>query len=77
MPWTAKKTLCRLFLQLFNLIAVLDLIDKDFRRLEAGNKMFIDDQCGVPGDVTSNLFLALLVDKASKPADIDVISVRH
>ena len=65
------------FLELFNLIAILDLVNKDFSRFETRYKMFFNDQGGIAGNIARNLFLSLLVYKASKSTDVNVISIRH
>jgi hypothetical protein len=64
-----------LFFQLFDLIAVLDLVHENFGRLKTGDIMFIDYQGRVPGNVSGNLFLSLLVNKAAKSTDVDVIAI--
>lgn len=68
---------CLLFRQLFYFIAGFNLIHKDFCGLKAGDEMFIDHECGVPGNVSGDFFLALLVNEASKATDVDVVTIRH
>ena len=63
------------FSQLLYFFAVLDLVDKDLGRFKTGYKVFVNDKCRVPGDVPGNFLFPFLVDKATEPADIDVIAV--
>jgi hypothetical protein len=63
--------------ELFHLIAVLDFIDKYLGRLEAWDKVFIDDDCGIARDITRNFFLSLFIDKAAKSANINIMTARH
>ncbi len=65
------------FFQLLYLFAILDLIDENLSRLKTGNVMFIDNQSGVPRDVSRDLLLAFLVDEAAETANVDVVPVRH
>lgn len=39
--------------------------------------MFVNDDGGVARNVTRNFFLPLLVNKTSKPTDVDVLSASH
>lgn len=61
--------------QLLNLIAILDLIYEYLSRFETGHKMFVDYQSGIARNVARNFFLSLLVYKASKTPDVDVIPI--
>ena len=63
------------YFQLLNLVTVFDLIDKYFGRLKAGNKMLINYQGGIAGDIAGNLFLSLLVDKAAETTNVNVITI--
>lgn len=63
------------FGMLFHLLAVLDLVYKDLGRLKAWNKMFINDQRGVAGNVSGYFLFPFLVDKAAKATDIYVMAV--
>jgi len=65
------------FLELFNLIAILDLVNKDFSRLETWHKMLFNHQGSVAGDIARDLFLSLFVYKAAKSTDVNVIAIRH
>ena len=65
------------FRQLLYLIAVLNLVNKDLGRLKAGDIVLINHNSRVTGDIASNFFLSLLVDKASKSTDVDVLSTGH
>ncbi len=65
------------FSKLFYLIAVLDLIDKDLGRLKAGNIVLVDNNGCVAGDIASDFLLSLLVDKATKSADVDILAAGH
>lgn len=66
-----------LLCELFHLVAVLDLVDEDLRRLKTGNEMFVDDDSSIAGDVTSDFLFSLLIDKAAKAPDVDVLAARH
>ena len=66
-----------LFGELLYLIAVLDLINEDLGRLEAGDIMLIDHDGGVAGDIPGDLFLSFLVDEASESPDIDILAAGH
>jgi len=65
------------FSQLFYLFAVLDLIDEDFRRLKAWNKMFVNYQCRVAGDISSNFLFSLFIDETAKSSYIYILSACH
>jgi hypothetical protein len=39
--------------------------------------MFINNQCGVSGNVPRDLFLSLFVDKTSKASNVEVIATGH
>ena len=60
--------------ELLHLVAVLDLIDKDLRRLEAGNVMLVDNDGSVAGNVAGDLLLPLFVDETAKAADVDILA---
>ena len=76
-PFGGKAGL-RLFLsQLFYLVAILNLIYEDLSGLETWNKVFVNNQCGVSGDVTGNFLFALLVDKTSEAPNVNIVSIRH
>ena len=62
---------------MFYLLAVLNLVDEDFCRFEAGDIMLLDDDGGVTRNVTRNFFLPLFIDETSKAAHIDVVAARH
>ena len=62
---------------LFHLLTVFNLIYKDLRRFETGNKMLVNHQSSVPGDVTGNFLFALLVDEPAKATDINIVAVCH
>ena len=64
-----------LFFQLLHLIAILDLINENFSRFETGHVMFIYYQGGVARDISGNFFLSLLINKAAKTTDVDVITI--
>ena len=66
-----------LFRKLLYLIAVLDLIDEDLGRLEAGDIVLIDHDGGVTRDISGDFLLSFLVDEASKSADIDILAAGH
>lgn len=63
--------------ELLYLITAFDFIDKHLGRLEAGDEMLINDNCSVPGDVASDLFLPLLIHKTSKATNIDIMATGH
>jgi hypothetical protein len=66
--------LLTLLSELLHLVAVLDLVDKDLRRLEAGDEMFVDNNGSVARDVAGDLLLPLFVDETAKAADVDVLA---
>ena len=39
--------------------------------------MLINDQCSVPRNVSRDLLLSFLVDEASEPTDVNIVSVGH
>jgi hypothetical protein len=63
--------------ELLYFVAVLDLVDENLGRLEAGNEVLIDNDGGVARNIARNLFLALLIDKATEAANINIMSTRH
>lgn len=66
-----------LFSKLLYLIAVLDFVHKNLGGLEAGDVMLVNNDGGIPGDVTRDLFLSLFVHKTTKPTDVDILSACH
>lgn len=66
-----------LFGKLLYLFAVLDLVDKDLGRFEAGDKMLVNDQGGIPGDIAGDFLFSFLIDETPKTPDIDVVPARH
>lgn len=66
-----------LFGKLLHLIAVFDLIYKDFCRFKTGDIMLINNQCCVARNVARNLLLTLLINETAKATDVNVISVGH
>jgi len=65
------------FSELFDFLAAFDLVHENFGRFEAWDEMFINYKGRVAGYISRNFFLALFIDKASEPANVDVVSVRH
>lgn len=65
------------FSNLLYLIAVLDFVHKNLGRLEAWDIVLVNNDGSIARDVTRNFFLPLLVDKTSKPTDVDVLSASH
>ena len=65
------------FGQLLYFFAVLDLVYKDLGRLKTGDKMFFNHQSGVARDIAGDFPLALLVNKTSKSAYVDVMAICH
>jgi hypothetical protein len=63
--------------QLFYFVAVLDLVDEDLGRLEAWNKMLVNDDGSIAGNVPRNFFLSLLIDKTAKAPNINIMSSGH
>jgi hypothetical protein len=63
--------------ELLHLIAVLDLVDKDLGRFEAGDVMLIDDDGGIPGDVAGDFFLPLFIDETAEAPHINIMAVAH
>jgi hypothetical protein len=66
-----------LFGKLLYFIAILDLINEDLGRFEAGDIMFIDHNGRVTGDIPGDLLLPFLVDEASKSPDVDILAAGH
>ena len=66
-----------LFCELFYLIAVLDLVDKYFRGLEAGDEMLVDHDGGVARNVARNFFLSFLIDETAKTPHINIVATGH
>ena len=62
---------------MFNLLTVLDLVDKNLGRLEAWNEMLLNHEGSVSGNISRNIALAFLVDEAAKATDINVVTIRH
>jgi len=62
---------------LFHLLTVFDLIYKDLGWFKTGNKVLINYQGSVPGDVSGNFLFALLIDETAKAPDINVVAVCH
>ena len=62
---------------MLHLIAVLDLVDKDFGGFEAGYVMLIDDDGGIARNIPCNFLLSLFVDETSETPDINVMTVAH
>ena len=60
-----------------NFLAVFDFADESFRRLEARNKVLVDDDRRIFRDVTSHFLCPLLVYEAAKAAYVDVVAVGH
>ena len=65
------------FSKLFYFFAVLDFVDKNLGRLKAWNKVLVNNQGSISGDVSGNLLFSLFVDKASEAADVNVVTIRH
>ena len=66
-----------LFGKLLYLIAILDLIDEDLGRFEAGDIVLIDDDGGIAGDISGDFLLSLFINEASKSADVDILAAGH
>jgi hypothetical protein len=66
-----------LFCQLFYFFTVLDLVDEDLGRLKAWDIMLIDNQSSIPGNIPGDFLLPLFVNKTSKTADINIVTVGH
>ncbi len=58
-------------------LAVFDFADECFRRLEAWDKVLVDDDRRIFRDVTSHFLCPLLVYEAAKAAYVDVVAVGH
>ena len=66
-----------LFGKLLYLVAVLDLVNEDLSRLEAGDVVLIDHDGSIARDISGDFLLSFLVDEASKATDVDILSARH
>ena len=62
---------------MLHLIAVLDLVDKYFRGLEAWDEMLIDHNGGVARNVACNFFLSFLIDETAKTPHVDIVAAGH
>ena len=65
------------FGSLFDLLAVLNLVNKDLRRFETRYKMFLYHKGSVTRNVPCYLPLALFIDKTSETPYIYVVAVSH
>jgi hypothetical protein len=63
--------------QLLYFLAVLNLVNENFGRLEAWNKVLVYYQGSIAGNIPGDLLLPLFVDKAAESADVNVISAGH
>ena len=66
-----------LFSELFYFVAVLDLIDKDLRWLEAWDVVLINDDGRITRNVARDFFLSLFIDETSETANINVMPAGH
>lgn len=66
-----------LFSELFYFVAVLYLIDKDFRWLEAWNVVLFNDDGRITRNVARDFFLSLFIDETSETANINVMPAGH
>lgn len=71
------RDLRSLIRKLFHFIAVLDFVNKNLCRFEAGDIMLINDNGGIAGNVAGDLFLPLFIDKAAKSPDVNILSAGH
>ena len=62
---------------MFDLLAVLDLVDENLCRLKARNEVLLNDKRSVSRNVSRYFTLALLIDETTKATDINVVAVRH
>ena len=62
---------------MLHLVAVLDLVDEDLRRLEAGDVVLVDDDGSIARDIPGNFLFSLLVDEAAEAPDVNVLTTRH
>ena len=63
--------------QLFYFFAAFDLVHKNFSRLKTWDKVLFNYKGRVSGNIPRNFFLAFLIDKTTKPANVNVIAIRH
>ena len=75
--WKGPVDRILLFCQLLNLVAALNLVDKNFRGFEAGNEMLINDDRSIPGNIAGNFLLPLLINKTPEAANINVVAAGH
>ena len=71
------QCLLLLFSELFYFVAVLYLIDKDFRWLEAWNVVLFNDDGRITRNVARDFFLSLFIDETSETANINVMPAGH
>ena len=62
---------------MLHFVAVLDLVDEDLSRLEAGDVMFIDNDGSIARDIPGNFLFSLLVDEAAEATDVNILTTRH
>ena len=58
----------------FGFVACFHLLNEDFSRLEAGDKMLVDYHGRIFGNVTGHFLCTLLVDEAAKPANVNILT---
>lgn len=63
-----------LLCELLHLITILDLIDKNLRGFEAWDKVFVDNDGCVTGDVTRNFLFPFLVDETAEAPDVNILA---
>lgn len=58
----------------FGFVACFYLLNENFGRLEAWDKMFIDYHGRILGYVTGHFLCTLLVNEATKPANVNIFT---
>ncbi len=61
--------------KLLYFFAILDLVYEDLCWLKAWNEVLFNHQGRVSGNISGDFLFAFLVNKASKTADINVVSI--
>lgn len=73
---------CQLFLHhlighLLHLVAVLNLVNKDFSGFEARDEMLVNNNGCIARNISGDFFLSLFVHKTSKSTHINIMAIAH